>query len=445
VIRWNDGRLSIFEGKAELLARDLDDESVGCIVTSPPYWGLRDYQHPDQLGAEATVEEYVEKLVAIFAELRRALRPDGTLWLNLGDTYASKTKGSGGTGKSTLGTASGGHGISAAGIERSQARQRTTVRRLDSGLPDKNLIGIPWRVALALQADGWLLRSDVIWHKPNAMPESVLDRPSASHEHLFMLTRSPRYYFDGDAIAERAVSTKPSGNGFDRPESIRRNGAGQDTPWQPTELRRPRDVWTIPTTPFPGAHFATFPEELARRCILASSRPAGRGCDCDELIATPLATETADDPTLLVGRAGMARPRAADAGTHAITRAQQRADAARLRELPADEVGRLAERVGGPTTFDHYTRTDRSGARPLPPDLRDELLAAGVLADAGDCGHPEEPAGVVLDPFMGSGTTGKVALYQGRRFIGFELNPDYIDLALATRFESQPLDLGGVS
>jgi DNA modification methylase len=294
---YEDDLVTLHHGDAQSVAVALDPGSVRTIVTSPPYFGLRDYGEAGQIGAEETLQEYVDRLVGVFRALRDVLTDDGTLWLNLGDSYASTTKGSGGgSGKSTLGVgADGTVRISQSGRDRGVARQGFAPRRVDTGLPDKNLLGVPWRVAFALQADGWVLRSDIIWAKPNPMPESVTDRPTKSHEYMFFLAKSPRYYYDAEAIAEGAVK----------------------------ETRNKRTVWSTATVPFPGSHFAVYPPELIRPCILAGSAP-------------------------------------------------------------------------------------------------------------GD---------TVLDPFSGSGTTGMVATQEGRRYIGIDLNRDYLDMSLRTRFVQPVLNL----
>jgi DNA modification methylase len=238
----------------------LPDGVAQACVTSPPYWGLRDYGHDDQIGLESTPEEYVAQLVAVFREVRRVLADDGTLWLNLGDSY----NGSSGTGGKTAKQQSNAGSFHAAGA------------RWADGLKPKDLVGIPWRVAFALQADGWYLRSDIIWAKPNPMPESVKDRPTSAHEHVFLLAKSERYYYDAGAIAEKAVSDHDSGNGYSRSEQISRGGRGQASGWTMDGsggTRNARNVWTINSKPYSGAHFATMPPALAKRCILAGSRP----------------------------------------------------------------------------------------------------------------------------------------------------------------------------
>lgn len=301
----------------------MPDQSVHCCVTSPPYFGLRDYGVDGQIGLEETPEAYVARLVDVFREVRRVLRDDGTLWLNIGDSYASSSTGSLGS-KITLG-----------GGQANQASALSRPNKTGFGLAQKQLIGIPWRVAFALQADGWYLRQDIIWHKPNPMPESVKDRCTKAHEYVFLLSKSQRYFFDHEAIKEPLAETSISRagrkqrlmdktgvgtlgkqiiNGVDATHAyaglaLGRNGkTGYDLE---NGLRNRRSVWTVATRPFKGAHFAVFPHALVEPCVLAGC-PAG---------------------------------------------------------------------------------------------------------------------GTVLDPFTGSGTTGMVALQNGRRFIGCELNKEYAQIA----------------
>lgn len=239
----------------------LPSESVQCCVTSPPYWGLRDYGVDGQLGLEKTPEEYVQKMVDVFREVRRVLKDDGTLWLNLGDSYVANATG-GLSNRPTLMT--GG-----------RANQVEAAKRPDknvAGLKPKDLVGIPWRVAFALQADGWYLRSDIIWHKPNPMPESVTDRPTKAHEYLFLMSKSERYYYDHDAVKEPAVKGN-AGSRFDTGKTGV-NGAGRVQKGNREDhcTRNRRSVWTVATQPYKGAHFATFPPKLIEPCILAGSR-----------------------------------------------------------------------------------------------------------------------------------------------------------------------------
>lgn len=246
--------------------RKMPNESVQCCVTSPPYWGLRDYGVEGQIGLEPTLGEFLERLVDVFREVRRVLREDGVCWVNMGDGYARQ----GGETDTTATTRT-----------RELSHMASSQKRLTSppeGLKPKDLIGQPWRLAFALQSDGWWLRQDIIWHKPNPMPESVRDRCTKAHEYVFMLTKAERYFWDAEAMKEAAVSDHASGNGF----AGRQGGAshmpmtggrGTEEEWLPGGKRNRRSVWTIATEPYSEAHFATFPTELPRRCILASSRP----------------------------------------------------------------------------------------------------------------------------------------------------------------------------
>jgi DNA modification methylase len=289
-------------GDALTVLRTLPPGSVQCCVTSPPYWGLRDYGVEGQLGLERTPNEYVAKLVEVFGEVRRVLAGDGTLWVNLGDSYARMQEGN---------------------VPQTKNHECIppvmTGRVKNAGLKPKDLVGIPWRVAFALQADGWYLRSDVIWAKPNPMPESVTDRPTKAHEYLFLLAKAERYYYDEWSVKEPASS--------DIRERSRKVGEGQDSEVGTKGcagncgMRNRRSVWTIATQPYKEAHFATFPEALVEPCILA-------GC-------------------------------------------------------------------------------------------------------------PE--GGTVLDPFAGSGTVGVVARKTGRKFVGIELNPQYVEMAKRRIHQVAPL------
>lgn len=239
--------------------------SVNCCVTSPPYFGLRDYGHSDQIGLEPTPDEFVAAMVEVFRLVRDALADDGTLWLNLGDSYAANRSYQV---PSTKGGPKHGPGQAAG----------TTLAFPPAGLKQKDLIGIPWHVAFALQADGWYLRQDIIWHKPNPMPESVRDRCTKAHEYIFLFSKSPKYYFDADAIKEEAVSSRDRGrpNGAATFEKFGRNtscGVAKDG------TRNKRSVWTVTTKPFKGAHFATYPPDLIEPCILAGCPEGGTVLD----------------------------------------------------------------------------------------------------------------------------------------------------------------------
>ncbi len=267
-----DGQTIIHGDCREVLAA-LPSESMQCCITSPPYWGLRDYGHDSQLGLEGTPDEYVANMVAVFREVWRVLRKDGTVWLNLGDSYASTTSGTGALGGSFA-------------SERSQWEGHTTRTEIPSGLKPKDLCGIPWRVAFALQADGWWLRQEIIWSKPNPMPESVTDRCTKSHESIFLLAKSKKYYYDAEAIAEKSIYgdiDKRSGKGNIRYEGKRTSGDpskdGQQSFVTIDETRNRRSVWTITTKPYKAAHFATFPPDLIEPCIKAGCPEGGTVLD----------------------------------------------------------------------------------------------------------------------------------------------------------------------
>jgi DNA modification methylase len=271
----DDGDVRIWQGDVIECLHEMPDGIAQTCVTSPPYWGLRDYGADGQIGLEATPDEYVARMVDVFREVRRVLRDDGTLWLNLGDSYAAAR---GGTYQPAETLAGGVSGRMANGERTNRGRGDGYQPSRDAarfGLKHKDLIGIPWRVAFALQGDGWYLRSDIIWAKPNPMPESVTDRPTKAHEYVFLLCKSARYYFDADAIRE-PDSGIAAGNGFAGRSEHRISGGlsvgGSTEPWQPGAGRNARSVWQITTKPYAEAHFATFPPELPERCIKAGSR-----------------------------------------------------------------------------------------------------------------------------------------------------------------------------
>ena len=226
----------IIVGDNRQTLKTLDAQSVQTVITSPPYWGLRDYGQEDQIGLEVSPEDYVEQLCLVFDEVWRVLKDDGTLWLNLGDTYV----GSGSKG-------------SLVDPKQPEGRngQAIAMNNKVSGLKPKDMIGIPWRVALALQARGWYLRQDIIWAKPNPMPEPVLDRCTKSHEYIFLMSKSPKYFFDNKAIAEPVADSGDKSN---------------------PDTRNKRDVWTVAPSRYKEAHFATYPPELILPCVLAGSK-----------------------------------------------------------------------------------------------------------------------------------------------------------------------------
>jgi len=249
---------------------DLPAASVQCCVTSPPYWGLRDYRVEGQLGLEATPDAYVQTMVGVFREVKRVLRDDGTLWLNLGDSYAATPTGNRGT-KSAL---NGADGVRYSETLDRYTEAKTRRAAIPVDLKPKDLVGIPWRLAFALQADGWYLRSDIIWNKPNPMPESVTDRPTKSHEYVFLLTKSARYYYDAEAIKEPAKDwgTRDRTNWRGKVNSPAGPQTGCTNANHAASGRNARSVWTITTQPYPDAHFATFPEALPERCIKAGTK-----------------------------------------------------------------------------------------------------------------------------------------------------------------------------
>lgn len=341
----------ILTGDVRDKLRELPSESVHCVVCSPPYWGLRDYGTPGQLGLEPTPQEHVAVMVEVFREVRRVLRKDGTLWLNEGDCYAS-----------------------AAACKRPN--------RLTAALKEKDLVGMPWMIAFALRDDGWWLRSDIIWHKPNPMPESVSDRPTKAHEYLFLLSKAANYYYDADAIREGASQSSLDRGRYDRGDMVVRKGGdlmakpdylSQTRGNWPSE-RNKRTVWTIATEPYPEAHFATFPTDLVRPCILAGTSEKGCCSECGKSW-----NRVTDKEVLTVGK-----------GKNHIA--------------PGNDHG--------------WEGTPRASL---------QVQTTGWKAGC-SCNAALQPC-TVLDPFMGSGTTGEVALQYGRNFIGIELNESYVEMA----------------
>lgn len=386
--------IRILNGDCRSVLATLPDASVQCCVTSPPYFGLRDYGVDGQIGLEASPEAFVAEMVAVFREVRRGLRDDGTLWLNLGDSYCHDTKW-------------GGSSSNKNELQQGYARPQ---QRRHSGAKPKDLIGIPWLVAFALRADGWWLRKDIIWAKPNPMPESATDRPTSSHEHVFLLAKSERYFFDAEAVREGRTGDEDArtfrgdcyvggepgkrgvvGNkrvkvpgGWDQGAgahgTIHRDGRTEAT-YQEAETkagRNIRDVWTIATSPFPEAHFATFPPELAERCIKAGTSEKG----CCAACGTPWRREVQTISFTTRPNSNGIRGQAA------------------------------SSRVSGsPQRGARYADHTTTGWHPSC------TCAAAVVP----C--------TILDPFAGAFTSLMVADRLQRDGIGIELNPDYCEMA----------------
>lgn len=277
---------AILQGDVIDCLKGLGDESAHCCVTSPPYWRLRDYGVDGQIGMEDTIGEYVDKIVKVFAEVKRVLRRDGTLWVNMGDSYISNSW-------------DGGESSNIANTKTGRARIAARRKTPPQGLRRKNMVGAPWRLAFALQDDGWILRSDVIWQRPNPLPESVHDRPTKSYEHIFLFSKREKYFYDADAVKRPVSGTAhPRGGGINKkirvqqseasrafnrrrntaPKS-RQNASFSAAVTDLVETRNLRDVWLIPTQPRSELHFASFPDELARRCILSGCPVGGTVLD----------------------------------------------------------------------------------------------------------------------------------------------------------------------
>lgn len=397
--------------------KKLPDKSVQACVTSPPYWSLRDYGVAGQLGLEDTPEAYIAKMVQVFAEVKRVLRDDGTLWCNMGDSYA----GSGGAGgdysegglkegqPKYKGTAAktresfrrDGADVTPGWSRRSrikdpQSKQASNLAGDNLEVPvcgylkPKDLCGMPWRLAFALQADGWWLRSDIIWAKPNPMPESVTDRPTKSYEHLFLLAKSQHYFYDADAVREEGTRYQWNTGKFKCGDKTTHHGSTQGKELaDETAGRNLRDVWTISTESCPEAHFATFPRKLVEPCIRAGTSEKGCCGKCGKPWERVI--EPSENYRKLLGR-----------------------DLLRKNEHPKGEVlqkGWSQEKQAPSISAEYITVGWKAGCKCWQRDL------------------PSEPC-TVFDPFSGSGTVGLVALPLGRSFIGIEINPEYAKMSL---------------
>jgi DNA modification methylase len=360
----------ILTGDCRDVLRTLPDASVQCCVTSPPYYGLRDYGVDGQIGLEQSPDAYIAEMVAVFREVRRVLRGDGTLFLNLGDSYAANRP------YQVSQSKHAGHSYG-----------KSNATRVPVGIKPKDLIGIPWMVAFALRADGWWLRQDNIWAKRNCMPESVRDRTTRAHEYMFMLAKSERYYYDAAAIEEDGDI--PAGTRAAKGSGAR--GAAKGVNGRPAEYfeytgkRNKRTVWWVATQPFPEAHFATFPPDLIEPCILAGTSERG----CCSACGAPWTRQTERSTSFGSGSGRSGRK----------------------------PVGKGA---GGPQT--------ESGTY----DIRMGPVVTTATTDwlpSCDCELRTSARGVVLDPFGGAGTTGLVADRLGRDAILIELNPEYAEMA----------------
>ena len=385
--------------------RSLPEASVHTIVTSPPYWGLRDYGTGDaQIGLEETPEEFVRALVEVFTEAKRVLRPDGTLWVNLGDSYSDVGRNSQTRRKDASGVLrpvemkecercgepfEGGLGrrfcsAFCGGSDNSKRAGR------EGGLKHKDLVGIPWRFALALQAEGWYLRADVIWSKPNPMPESVTDRPTKAHEYVFLFAHPDsggRYFYDAEAVKEKPAGYFREGGTAPTRDGLTTHGRGSNTLHQMSPTgRNKRSVWTVTTKPYSGAHFATWPPDLVEPMIRAGTSERGCCPTCGEPWRRVVNNRSVEALDVVVGGC----PDRKDGGD-------------RVRDLGGMGGTRLA--------------TKRVGTDQWEPACR--------------CGNQNVIPCTVLDPFSGSATTGMVALREGRNYIGIDLNPDYLPLAEA--------------
>lgn len=371
-------RHTILNGDVIACLRSLPDACVQCVVTSPPYWGLRDYSVEGQIGLEPTPEEHVEKMVEVFREVKRVLRDDGTLWLNYGDCYAASSR-----------------------KDENGCSNRSEFPEMPGWSPSgllkpKDLVGMPWRIAFALQADGWYLRSDIIWSKPNPMPESVTDRPTKSHEYVFLFAKSKKYYYDADAVREEHESLKYLQRGKTLDNKGDYGGVRKDLGRSRTEYYNPagrnrRTVWEIPTQPTPEAHFATFPEALVEPCIKAGTSERGACPECGA------------------------------------------------------PWRRVVEKGGGTTGaswHDHSNDLKRGQVGPSSSTPRDYYRRDIGWQPSCTCGTEETVPCIVLDPFGGSGTVAKVARDLGRSSILIEINPEYVQIAKKRLRIGEQLDSG---
>jgi DNA modification methylase len=371
----NRSRVSMYVGDCRAILDTLPEKSVHCVVTSPPYYGLRDYGHDDQIGLESTPEGYVMAMVDVFAKVHRVLRDDGTLWLNLGDSYNAAGRATQPSAVLRLKTKQGTTRATQAGVD--------TMRPQAPGLKQKDLIGIPWRVAFALQEWGWYLRQDIVWSKPNPMPESVEDRCTRAHEYIFLLSKRPKYYYDREAIADPALTAgmRAGYAGYSkRAHAMGREATGNERDGVVLSndvMRNKRSVWTVTTEPYEGAHFAVFPPRLIEPCILAGTSAHG----CCAACGAPWSRIVERDDIVSAER------NALPSSSRTFANAPQRSGV--------------------------YSLSRTRGWRPT--------CECGPSSAAVPC--------KVLDPFAGSGTTGFVADHLGRAAVLIDLNPDYVAMS----------------
>jgi DNA modification methylase len=363
-------------GDCREVLKTLADNSIDCCVTSPPYFGLRDYGIDGQIGQEQSPEEYIQEMVEVFGEVKRTLKEDGTCWINIGDSYYNYRPGKGQRqGKQSI-----------AGQKFSEVETCPKRGNKLEGLKEKDLIGIPWMLAFALRADGWYLRQDIIWAKPNPMPESVKDRCTKNHEYIFLLTKSPHYFYDNEAIKEDAIwkNDKRKNKGRLTYDGKRQGeeGQGQEAFVTIADTKNKRSVWTVTTKAFKGAHFATYPIELIEPCILAGTSEKGHCPKCG-------------------------------------ARWERQVESKRYAR---DELDKNDPRYR-PHTYNGAYEDINGKADAGYTDTKTTGWSAGC-----ECGLTPIPD-VVLDPFFGAGTTGYVARRFERSCIGIELNPEYAKIA----------------
>ncbi len=445
--------------------KELDDSSIDCVVTSPPYWGLRDYGVPGQLGLEPTYQEHIQNIVELFKAMKPKLKNSATIWLNYGDSYAATT-----------------NGTKAKDIKNDdRGFVDKPFSTIQGSIKPKDLVMIPNRIAIALQEDGWWIRSEIIWHKPNPMPESIKDRPTNCHEKIWLITKSKKYYYDLDAIKEPTKHPKAKANWtskqrIERAKSLNRNPVGNEIngkKYNGQFLKNKRNVWTVTTKPFKEAHFATFPKDLIEPCIKAG---------CPEKVCSECKTPYTKKPiyeyntkvtnknnnhgkyknqeTESTHRQGLHSKRGNKLIEVRDNLPNQKDFVKFLREKTT--LNDLVENTDiEKTTIEHWFRNDEAGfsfpsvkdwnkIRPLVNDgtkefndidngltciqyktdsVQSKEIINFKLEKSCDCKTNKFESGVVLDPFGGSGTTGIVAQSLNRTAILIELNPEYIEIA----------------